>query len=187
MLIQYRNAGITGTVAWSTLNAIDGKIELDGTLAKDLKVEATGTFKPDTKDSASKVNIFFKQPAFQLRAFVDALKGPVVTADAVVGQEGFVAGAEASYDVPKAALVKYSLSLGYLAPQYSTALTATNNVSVFSATFHQKVSSAVQAGAKMTYDTKSSGPVGLELAGRYQIDPLAFLKVRQAHSHTEMS
>ena len=90
LLIQYRNAGITGTVAWSTLNAIDGKIELDGTLAKDLKVEASGTFKPDTQDTSSKVNFFFKQPAFQLRAFVDALKGPVVTADAVVGQEGFV-------------------------------------------------------------------------------------------------
>lgn len=96
LLIQYRNAGITGTVSWSTLNAIDGKMELDGTLAKDLKVEATGTFKPDTNDTASKINLFFKQPAFHLRGFIDALKGPTVTADAVVGHDGFVAGGEAS-------------------------------------------------------------------------------------------
>lgn len=146
LLIQYRDAGITGTVAWSTLNAIDGKIELDGTLAKDLKVEAAGTFKPDTNDTATKVNFYFKQPAFHLRAFLDALKGPIVTADAVLGREGFVVGGEASYSVEKAAIQKYSTSVGYLAPEYSTAVTATNNLSIFSASFFQKVSSAVQAG-----------------------------------------
>ena len=90
MLMQYRNAGITGTVSWSTINAIDGKLELDGTLAKDLKVEALSTFKPDNQSTSGKVNFYFKQPSFHLRAFVDALKGPVVTADAVAGQQGFV-------------------------------------------------------------------------------------------------
>ena len=177
MLIQYRSAGITGTVSWSTLNAINGKIELDGTLAKDLKVETTGTFKPDTQDTQSKINFYFKQPAFHLRGFIDALKGPVVTSDFVVGYEGFVAGAEASYSVPQAALSRYSASVGYLTSQYSTALTATNNAQVFSTSFYQKVSSAVEAGAKATYDTKAQGTVGLELAGKYRIDPLAFVKV----------
>ena len=64
-----------------------------------------------------------------------------------------------------------------MAPEYSAAITATNNLSIFTASFFQKVSSQVQAGAKATYDTKSSGSVGLELAGKYQIDPLSFAKV----------
>ena len=88
-------------------------------------------------------------------------------------------GGEASYDVSKAAVTKYSTSVGYLSPEYSTAITATNNLSVFNASFFQKVSSAVQAGAKASYDTKSAGTVGLELAGRYQIEPLSFVKVRE--------
>lgn len=176
-LIQYRDAGITGTVAWSTANTIDGKIELDDTLAKNVKVEGLTTFKPETSDTSAKVNFYFKQPAFHLRAFVDALKGPTANVDAVIGHEGLVAGAEAGYDVQKAAVTKYSASVGYIAPEYSAAVTATNNLSIFTASYFHKVSSQVQAGAKTVYDSKNAGTVGLEVAGKYVIDPLSFVKV----------
>ncbi|KAL9052057.1 MAG: hypothetical protein Q9162_005628 [Coniocarpon cinnabarinum] len=176
MLIQYRSAGITGTASWSTSNAIDAKLELDGTLAKDLKTEFTGTFKPDTQDTSSKANLTFQQPTFYGRLFADLLKGPVVTGDIVTGQQGFVAGGEVSYSVPEASISKYSASVGYIAPQYSTALTASNNFQLFSASFFQKVSNEVQAGAKASYDAQKGQTVGLELAGKYQIDPLAFVK-----------
>lgn len=181
-LIQYHDAGITGTVAWSTLNIIDGKVELDGTLAKDFKVEALTTFKPETSDKSAKLNLYFKQPAFHMRAFVDALKGPTANVDAVIGHEGLVAGAEAGYDVQKAAVTRYSASVGYVAPEYTAAVTATNNLSVFTASYFHKVNSQVQAGAKTTYDSKNAGSVGLEVAGRYVIDPMSFVKVGSASS-----
>lgn len=179
-LIRYRNpAGITGTVAWNTANAVDAKVEFDDNLAKDVKVEVSSTFKPDASDNplGVKSNFFLKKSPFHIRGFVDMMKGPTATLDAVVGHEGFVAGGEAGYDVQKAALTKYSAAVGYLCPNYSAAVTASNNLNNITASFFQKVNSSIQAGSKATYDTKSAGVVGLEFVGRYQLDPLSFAKV----------
>jgi voltage-dependent anion channel protein 2 len=100
------------------------------------------------------------------------------TVDGVVAHEGFVVGGEAGYDVQKAALTRYSAALGYSTVQYSAAVTATNNLSVFAASYYHKVNSAVEAGVKAAYDTKSSSTVGLEIASKYKIDPATFAKVR---------
>lgn len=178
VLMQYRIPGTTGTLTWTTVNSIDAKLELDDNIAKGLKAEVLSTFKPDTAAKAAKLNLYFKQPQYNLRAFVDLLKGPTANVDVVLGHNGFVVGGEAGYDVNKAAITKYSAALGYLAPEHSVAVNATNNLSIFAASYFHKVNSQVQAGAKATWDSKSSGTVGLELAARYQLDPTAFYKVR---------
>jgi voltage-dependent anion channel protein 2 len=88
-----------------------------------------------------------------------------------------LAGASAGYDVQKAALTSYSAAVGYSVPTYTASITATNNLSVFSAGYYHKVNSQVEAGAKATWDSKSGGPVGLEVASKYRFDSLSFAKV----------
>lgn len=78
----------------------------------------------------------------------------------------------------KAAVTKYSAAVGYTTPAYNAAITATNSLSVFSAAYYQKVNSAVEAGARATWDSKQGNTVGLELAAKYKIDPASFAKVR---------
>jgi len=137
-----------------------------------------GSFAPNTQKKGAKVNLHFKQPNFHGRAFFDLLKGPTATVDAVIGQDGFLAGATAGYDVQKASITSYSAAVGYAAPTYSAAITAANNLSVFSASYYHKVNSQVEAGAKATWDSKSSSNVGLEVASKYRLDPLSFAKVK---------
>jgi len=122
--------------------------------------------------------LYFKQPNFNARAFFDLLKGPTANVDAVLGHEGFLVGAEAGYDVQKAAITRYSAAIGYSLPEYSAAITATNNLSVFSASYYHKVSPIVEAGAKATWDSKGTNQVGLEVASKYKIDPLSFAKAK---------
>ena len=105
------------------------------------------------------------------------LKGPTANIDAVLGHEGFLVGAEAAYDVQKASITRYSAAVGYSMPEYSAAITATNNLNIFSASYYHKVNSAVEAGAKATWDSKSSNNVGLEVASKYRLDPTSFAKV----------
>ncbi|KAF3058707.1 Mitochondrial outer membrane protein porin [Daldinia childiae] len=124
-----------------------------------------------------KLNLTFKQSAFHGRAFFDLLKGPTANVDAVIGHEGFLAGASAGYDVQKAAVTGYSAAVGYIAPQYSAAITATDNLSVFAASYH-KVNSQVEAGAKATWNSKSGSAVGLEVASKYRLDPVSFAKAK---------
>ncbi|ESZ97574.1 outer mitochondrial membrane protein porin [Sclerotinia borealis F-4128] len=179
LLIQYTHGtGLTLTQTWNTLNALDTKIEINDTIAKGLKAEILGSFAPTTQKKGAKVNLHFKQPNFHGRAFFDLLKGPTATVDAVIGQDGFLAGATAGYDVQKAAITSYSAAVGYTAPAYSAAIIAADNLSVFSASYYHKVNSQVEAGAKATWDSKNTNSVGLEFASKYRLDPLSFAKVK---------
>ena len=98
--------------------------------------------------------------------------------DAVLGHEGVLVGAEAGYDVQKAAITRYSAAIGYTTPEYSAAITATNNLSIISASYYHRVNSQVEAGAKASWDSKGTNNVGLEVASKYRLDPTSFLKVR---------
>lgn len=173
----YRRAGVTVTQSWNTVNALDTKFEINDTIAKGLKVELLASFAPATQAKGAKLNLHFKQPNFHGRVFFDLLKGPTANVDAVIGQDGFLAGASAGYDVQKAAITNYSAAVGYSAPLYTASITAASNLSVFSAAYYHKVNSQVEAGAKATWDSKSSNQVGLEVASKYRLDPVSFAKV----------
>ncbi|KAI1778693.1 eukaryotic porin/Tom40 [Hypoxylon cercidicola] len=173
-----KSLGLTLTQSWNTANALDTKIELADSLAKGLKAETVFSFLPATQNKGVKLNLTFKQSAFHGRAFFDLLKGPTANVDAVIGHEGFLAGASAGYDVQKAAITGYSAAVGYLSPQYSAAVTATDNLSVFAASYYHKVNSQVEAGAKATWNSKSGNTVGLEVASKYRLDPVSFAKAK---------
>merc|ERR1712230_75505 len=155
-------SGLTLTQTWNTVNALDTKIELNDAIAKGLKAEVLGSFLPASQNKGAKFNLHFKQANFH----------------AVIGQDGFLAGASAGYDVQKAAITSYSAAVGYVAPQYTASVTAANNLSVFSAAYYHKVNSQVEAGAKATWDSKSGNQVGLEVASKYRLDPVSFAKVK---------
>ena len=176
LLMFYRRAGLTLTQAWTTSNSLDTKIELDNQIAKGLKAELLTHFLPSSQSKGAKLNLYFKQPNFHGRAYFDLLKGPTATVDAVLGHEGFLVGAEAGYDVQKAAITRYSATVGYTMPLYTAAITATNNLSIFSASYYHKVNSEVEAGAKAVWDSKSGDKVGLEVASKYRLDPSSFAK-----------
>ncbi|KAL8731327.1 MAG: hypothetical protein Q9166_003551 [cf. Caloplaca sp. 2 TL-2023] len=178
ILTAPNNTGVTMTQAWTTANVLNSKIELDNQIAKGLKAEVAMDFMPSSQDVGAKLNLTFKQPNFHGRAFCDFMKGPSTNIDAVIGQEGFLLGGEVGYDVQKAAITKYSLALGYSVPQYSAAITSTNNMSVFSAAYYHKVNSEVEAGAKATWDSKAGNTVGLEVASKYRLDPTSFAKAK---------
>ncbi|KAJ4294632.1 Mitochondrial porin [Kalmusia sp. IMI 367209] len=172
--------GISITQSWNTANLLSTKVELNDTFASGLKTEILNNFKPDAGNQGQKVNFFFKQNNFHGRVFGDLKASGAVSAiaDAVLSHEGFLVGGEVGYDVQKAAITKYSAAVGYTTPIYNAAITATNSLSVFSAAYYQKVNTAVEAGARATWDSKSQGAVGLELAAKYKIDPASFAKAK---------
>lgn len=146
-------------------------------IAKGLKAEILGSFLPATQDKGAKLHLQFQQAGFHGRAFFDLVKGPTASVDAVIGQDGFLVGASAGYNVQKAAITNYSAAIGHATPQYSASVMATNNLRVFSASYYHKVNSQVEAGAKSTWDSENSSQVGLEVAAKYRLDPVSFAKV----------
>ncbi|KAG0156844.1 hypothetical protein PDIDSM_4025 [Penicillium digitatum] len=158
--------GLTLTQAWTTANALDTKLELDNNIAKGLKAEILTQYQPAKQSKGAKLNLYFKQPNLNARAFFDLLNGPSANFDAVLGHEGFLVGAEGGYDVNKAAITNVA------------AITASNNLSLFSASYYHRVNAQVEAGAKASWDSKSGNAVGLEVASKYRLDPSSFAKAK---------
>ncbi|KAH8730197.1 eukaryotic porin/Tom40 [Phaeosphaeriaceae sp. PMI808] len=172
--------GISITQSWNTANLLATKVELNDTFASGLKAEVLSNFAPNTGNKGQKLNLHFKQSNIHGRALVDYSPAGAIgaIADAVVAHDGFVVGGEVGYDVQKAAITKYSAALGYTTPLYNAAVTATNSLSVFTASYYQRVNPAVEAGAKASWDSKSGSNVGLELAAKYKLDPASFAKAK---------
>lgn len=175
------SSGITVTQGWTTQAILDTKVEFASLLNQPVKAEFQSLFSPNNPNKAAqKLNLTFKQPNVHARAFLDHGASGNINAliDAAVGHEGFVVGAEAGYDVSKAAITRYSAAAGYQHPTFTASVTALQNLSVVAASYYQKVNANVEAGAKATYDIQAGKNLGLEVASKYKLDPVSFAKVR---------
>src|SRR6266571_4826881 len=106
-------------------------------------------------------------------------QGPTFTADAVLGRDGFLVGAEAAYNVSGGNITRYAAALGYNAPEYAITFHGLNNFKTFSASYYHRVSRDVEAGARATYDSKSThGGVNIEVGTKTHLDSSAFVKAK---------
>ena len=94
----------------------------------------------------------YKQPGLHSRASLNLFKGPTFTADTVFGHDGFLVGAEASYNVTSGTVTNYGAALGFSAPEYAVTFLAQDNLNRYTASYYHKVSRDVEAGGKAIYD-----------------------------------
>ncbi|CAA7265468.1 unnamed protein product [Cyclocybe aegerita] len=171
--------GLTLTQTWTTANILKNQIEVENLLAKGLKLDLATSLSPEKGAKTAVVNTVYKQSGLHTRAALDVFKGPTFTADAVLGRDGFLVGAEAAYNVTGGNITRYAAAVGYNAPEYAVTLHALNNLNTFSASYYHRVSRDVEAGAKAVYDSKSThGGVALEVGTKTYLDASAFVKAK---------
>ncbi|ADV21330.1 voltage-dependent anion channel protein 2 [Cryptococcus gattii Ru294] len=176
--VDFKN-GLTFTQGWTTANVLRTQLELENQIAKGLKFDLATTLNPAKASKSAILTAIYKQPSLHTRATVDLFKGPTFTADTVVGRDGFLVGAEASYDVLSGAITRYAGAVGFSAPEYAVTLHGLGNLSTFAASYYHKVSKDVEAAAKAVYDTKSTtGNVSLEVGAKTYLDNAAFVKAK---------
>ena len=100
-----------------------------------------------------------------------------MTADAIIGHNGFLLGGEASYNTTTGKIDKYAAGLGFSAPEYAVALLAADKFKNYSASYYHRVSRDVEAGAKATYKSSDSKVV-LEVGSKTYLDSAAFVKAK---------
>lgn len=174
-----KHHGLTLTQTWTTANVLRSQIELENQIAKGLKFDLATSLLPDKGTKTALLTAIYKQPGLHTRAFLDIFKGPTFTADTVFGRNGFLVGAEASYNVTDGRLTRYSGAVGFSAPDYAVALHSLSGGSTFAASYYHRVSPDVEAGAKAIYDTKATTPgVNLEVGVKTYLDEAAFVKAK---------
>jgi voltage-dependent anion channel protein 2 len=171
--------GLTLTQTWTTSNVLRNQIELDNLIAKGLKLDLATSLNPDKGAKTAVLNASYKQSGLHTRGALDIFKGPTFTADAVLGRDGFLVGAEAAYNVTGGNISRYAAAVGYNAPEYAVTLHGLNNFKTFSASYYHRVSRDVEAGAKAVYDSKAThGGVALEVGTKTYLDNSAFVKAK---------
>ncbi|KAK9759587.1 Mitochondrial porin [Basidiobolus ranarum] len=170
--------GVTYTESWTTSNLITSQVEIKDKI-KGLKVDVFGSFLPTVGSKSAKVSLEYKQPKLFTRVNVDLLKGPTFHADVVVGQDGFLVGAEIGYDTLGAKVTKSNATLGYVASDHAITLQTINALSIFSVSYYHRVNTDVEAGAKAVWSSKSpQAPVTLEVGTKYFLDKSTFVKAK---------
>jgi voltage-dependent anion channel protein 2 len=123
-------------------------------------------FTPELPLTSSR-QVFDQSSLYCFLTIMLLVQGPTVTADTVIGRDGFLLGAEASYNVTEGKISHYSAATGYNAPEYAVTLHALSNLRNFHASYYHRVSPDVEAGAKAVYDTKATAPsVALEVGAK---------------------
>ncbi|OZJ03558.1 hypothetical protein BZG36_03105 [Bifiguratus adelaidae] len=173
--------GLTFTESWTTSNHLSGKVELENNLAKGLKVELNTSLLPSVGEKSARLGVTYKQPNVHTQAVLDVFKTHLAI-NSVVGHEGILAGAEVSYDILNNKVTRYNTALGYTASDYAVALHATNNLSVYSASYYHRVSAEVEAAGKAVWDSKGTNAVALEVGAKYKLDSNASLKAKISNS-----
>ncbi|CAB92123.1 putative mitochondrial outer membrane protein porin [Schizosaccharomyces pombe] len=168
--------GLTISQGWTTANVLESKVGLSEQFAPGLHLNVNTTFSPATAAKTAILNLEHQHPLIHTHASVNALERKFL-GDFTVGHEGFLAGAEFGYDVQKGNVSNYAATIGYLASPLSVALQASNNLSVFRASYYHRVSSDVEAGGNVTWDAASTAnAITLELASKYALDKDTFVK-----------
>lgn len=170
---------------WNTSNVLRNTIELDGALARGLKLDLATVLTPGSEKApggskGAVLGAVYKTPGLHATAKVDLFKGPALAADVVLSKGGFLVGAEVGGDVRSGQIARYATALGFTQPTYAATVHALGNGSVFSASFYHRLSAEVEVGAKAVFDRKASsdGRVALELGTKAYLDPSSFVKAK---------
>ncbi|KAJ1674707.1 Mitochondrial porin, partial [Spiromyces aspiralis] len=147
-------SGLVFTESWNTKQLVTAQVEAENNLAKGLKLDVIGSSTLDASKYALASNIQYKQDNIFTTAKFDLLNGPALTADVTVSRQGAIAGAEIGYNLVNGTVSKTNTTFAYAGPDYIAAVQVNDAFGVLSASFYQRVSAQVEAGARAIYDLK---------------------------------
>ncbi|OLY80547.1 Mitochondrial outer membrane protein porin [Smittium mucronatum] len=176
----------TITEKLNTSNVFTLELESENSFAKGLKVDAAGSVSlvAGGKGPSLKSNVFFKQDNIHFHLNSDLLNGPVVSSNAILSQNGVLAGAEISYDFAKAQLKSTNLLVGYAASDYNAVVQTSNSFNLVTAAVFQRIQPGVletASRATVNLDQKAQNSFAkMEVGAKYNLDKTSFIKAKVA-------
>ncbi|XP_050302088.1 voltage-dependent anion-selective channel-like isoform X3 [Anthonomus grandis grandis] len=117
---KVKDYGLTFTEKWTTDNTLSTEFAVQDQFVPGLKVSSAVNFAPQTGAKSGNVKVAYVNKQVALNADSDfTADGPKVTASAVVGYQGWLAGYLAGYDVNNKKLTKSNFALGFTSGDFT--------------------------------------------------------------------
>ncbi|CAJ0579865.1 unnamed protein product, partial [Mesorhabditis spiculigera] len=157
--------GLTLTEKWNTENQLGTVIEVNEQFGRGLKLTFDSVYAPHSGKRSGKLKADWSHPTARITADIGLTASPVINAAGVFARDGWLFGAQATFDTTTNKLAGTQLSFGHQAGDY-TIHTAVINSNDFGASLFHRIGRNVELGAQLGWKTGASG-VTYGLATKY--------------------
>ncbi|XP_054717192.1 voltage-dependent anion-selective channel protein 2-like [Uloborus diversus] len=136
---------------WTTDNVLTTEAALEDKFLKGAKLVLDTTFVPQTGKKSAILKSAYKSQYIHLNTDVDIdPKGPIIHSAAVLSLQGWLAGAQASFDTSKNKLKKSNFGIGYATDDF-VLHTSVNDGQEFKGSIYQKVNDNLETGVQLAW------------------------------------
>ncbi|CAD5225666.1 unnamed protein product [Bursaphelenchus xylophilus] len=168
--------GVTITEKLNTSGSLSTVLEVNDQFARNLKVTLDSVYVPNTGKRDATLKSEWFNDAARVNINLGLIGGPVALVSGVVGQNGWLAGAQGRFDVSTNELKNTSVAFGYQHPNY-TIHSFCNDGKEFGGSLYHRVHKNVELGAQLGW-TNGEEKVRYALGSTYKINPDLLLRAK---------
>lgn len=168
---KYKSAahGLSFVEKWNTDNLLKTEITLEDQVLNGLKLTLDTSYSPASGKKNATLKTAFRHDKALLNTDVDFdFAGPVFHSALVLGHQGWLGGAQVTYDAAKSKLTKSNFALGYQANDF-TLHTNVNDGTEVGGSLYQKVNDKLELGVSLSWSSENN-VTRFALASKYALD-----------------
>jgi len=176
-----KDHGITLKEKWNTDNILSSEVTIEDKIVNGLKLGANATFAPQSGKKTGTVKAGYKVDCVNINTDVDLdYAGAILHGAAVLGYQGWLAGAQLSFDPSKSKLTKTNFAIGYSAPEFILH-TNVNDGQEFAGSIYQRVNDRLESGIHLAW-TASNNATRFGLGCVYKLDSASSLRAKVSNT-----
>lgn len=136
---------------WNTDNVLTTEVSVEDKLLKGLKLALDTTFVPQTGKKSGTLRSAYKMENINLNTDMDFdFHGPIIHSAAVLSLQGWLAGAQCSFNTGESKLTKTNFAVGYSTRDFALH-TNVNDGQEFGGSVYQRVNSNLETGVQLAW------------------------------------
>jgi len=173
----FKDMGLTLKEKWNTDNTLATELSIEDQLLKGSKLAFNATFAPQSGKKTGTLKSTIKGDHFHANTDVDLdYAGAIFHGAAVLGHQGWLAGAQLSFDPSKSKLTRTNFAIGYQAGDF-VLHTNINDGQEFSGSVYQRVNDSLESGINLAW-TSGNNTTRFGLGCIYKLDNDSSLRAK---------
>lgn len=178
---SWKDYGLSFKEKWNTDNTLATEVTIEDQIAQGLKLTFDTSFSPNTGKKSGKVKTGYKRDYVNLTTDVDFdFAGPTIHGSGVFGYEGWLAGAQVSFDTSKSKLTRSNFAMGYKTGDFQLH-TSVNEGSDFCGSVFQKVNDKLETAINVGW-TSGTNTTRFALGAKYTLDADSSLRAKVSNT-----